>query len=456
MTLENPPSAESDDGNQETRKRRLTYALTTGVISKLLAVAVQGLALPLALKSLGTDRYAAFLALQALVAWSGLLALGLTPSLPRFISHAFIAKNQILQRDIFQTVIIYLGTACALFASFMLMLGQFVPPAKMVATHGVPAGQILSAYQAVIIVTSFQLLGSVMPSIRGGYQELHYSYTWACLASVMVITILHQAAADSLSISTFLIAIYGPLALLMLIDMIWIVIQRPYLLRGRAPLLQTGRLLAPQAGNALAAQFSYFLVSFLPTLVVAHLANAQATASFGSVMQILVLLGSGMNLIYQPLVPAIANAYAHQDRAWVRVAYFRAAKLVGLICCVGLVAAIYLGHALLQAWLGPNLIIPRMLPTIMGVYFTIWTVNIMHFNILAATGNLSRVGWAYLIEGSFSVGLGAALTPFMGANGMALGLVIGAASVNFWFLSIQVWRHVINSAAQRGVPSTTS
>lgn len=443
MTIDDPVSAEAIAEGQQIRKRRLTYALVMGVISKTLAIAMQWLALPLALKALGTERYAAFLALQALVAWASLLALGLVPSLPRFISDAASAHNRSLERNIFQTTVIYLAAVCTIFALVMLALGYVIPPSRMVATHGVTASQIFPAYETVIFLTCLQLLGNVMPSIRGGYQELHYSYAWAASASLVVIFALMQLNGGQSSIAIFLAATYGPLPLLMLADMALICFQRPYLLAGRANFSGTGKLLAPQASNAFVAQLAYFLVSFLPTLIIAHLAGTAATATFGSVMQFLILAGSGMNLIYQPLVPAIANAYANNDGIWVRRAYFRAAKLVLLICGLGLVIDVFFGNYLLSSWLGSKLIIPHSLPIVLGIYFTIWMVNVLHFNILAATGNLDRVGRAYLIEGLLSIALGSLLTQFFGATGMAAGLAIGSASVNLWFLTRQVWRLVL-------------
>jgi hypothetical protein len=77
-----------------------------------------------------------------------------------------------------------------------------------------------------------------------------------------------------------------------------------------------------------------------------------------------------------------------------------------------------------------------------------WMVNVLHFNILAATGNLELVGKSYLIEGTLSVGLGFFLTRHFGAAGMAAGLALGTACVNFWFLFLQVRRHVIKQTCQ--------
>lgn len=430
--------------NQQVRLRRLGYAVFASVQSKFLAIIVQWLALPLALKALGTDRYAAFLALQALVAWTSLLALGLAPSLPHAVSNAQVAGARALERDIFQTAVIYLAGVCVLFITGMLLIGQIVPPTVMVATHGIPAHEIAAGYHAVVILTGISLIGSVIPSIRSGYQELHYTYLWSGLSWLVVLAGLFFAVTRQPTVATFLLVMYGPITCVLLADAVLLCIQRPYLLRGRANMWRTGKMLAPQATNAVAGQFSYFLVSFLPTLIVAHLSGPRETAAFGSIMQLLILLSNGMTLFYQPLVPAIANAHAHHDQTWARKAYYRAALIVMAICAVGLLIDLFAGNRLLHLWLGPKIAIPPFLPIVLGVYFAMWVLNMLHFNILAATGGLNRVGKSYLVEGALSVVLGIVLTRHFGATGMAIGLALGTACVNFWFLPLQVRRHVVN------------
>lgn len=439
------PSVETNLAiSQKIRKRNLTYAFFAGMVSKTLAIALQWIALPLSLNALGTNRYAAFLALQALVAWASLLAMGLVPSLPRFISAAVTANDTEKQRDIFQTALVYMTTICVLFAIAMLALGFLVSPSKMIGVHDVVSTEILHAYEAVILVTCLQLISGLVPSIRSGYQELHYSYGWAIAASCVVMTGLFHISAGKPTISVFLLVIYLPLTLFLLADAGLIALQRPYLLRGKAQFVKTARLLAPQASNAMVAQFSYFLVSFLPTLIVAHLSGATATAAFGSIMQALILACSGMNLIFQPMLPALANAYSQHDRVWLKKAYFRMASLVLAACGTGLLVDIFAGSYLLHKWLGDKLLIPPALPILLGIYFCLWMVSVMHFNVLAATGKLDRIGKAYLLEGTFAVTLGSCLTYFFGAAGMATALVTATACVTFWFLSLQVWRHVIN------------
>lgn len=443
MSSDSPLTVDSSVAKNEFRQRRLTYAFAAGIFSKALAVAVQWFALPIALHALGTGRYAAFLALQSLVAWSGLLASGLVPSLPRFIAAAVVSGDRVMERNIFETVIIYLVTVSVLFALAMLGLGALVSPAHLVGARGIADGEIATAFTMVVLTTCAQFIGAIMPSIRSGYQELHYSFVWATLASLTVLSGLLFGRTGQPNIATFVLVIYLPLAICMILDMLLIVRERPYLVQGQPELRKTAALLAPQAKNALAGQLSYFLVSFLPTLIVAHESTAQETAGFGSIMQLLILACSGMNVIFQPLLPALANAYAHHDRDWLLLAYKRVAVLVGAICLTGLVVDILAGSTLIHWWLGPHIAIPSALPILLGVYFCLWIVSVMNFNVLAATGHLHRAGRAYLIEASIAVSLGIVLTHFCGSVGMASSLVIATASVTFWYLMRQVWLNVL-------------
>lgn len=443
-SLEGPAGATI---TQTARTRRLKYAFVSGLISKSAAALIQLLALPLALKALGTDRYAAFLALQAFVAWAGLLAMGIVPSLPRFVSLAFVDGSAQAQRDIIRTALAFMAIVWAVVVVVFSILGVFVSPSKMIALHGIPPREIVWAYYTIVITNAFQIFGGIMPAIRGGYQELHYSYVWTFIASLIAATGLFVISHGTPTVSAFFIVLYGPSATMMIFDMGLLFLQRPFLLSGKVQFGEAALKLAPQALNALAGQFANFLVSFVPTLIVAHLLGSTATAAFGSVMQLLLLACSGMLLVIQPMVPALANAVAHQDWQWARRAYWRTIAIVEAICIAGILISVVAGSYLLRKWLGASLEIPPMLPVFMAIYFAVWMTSFTHFHILAATGNLRGVAVAYVIEGLLAVVLGLILTRALGVTGMALALVLATGCVTCWYLPSQVWRSVIRGKA---------
>lgn len=435
---------------QKKRKRRFAYALSAGGMSKLLAVTVQLLALPLALGALGTERYAAFLALQAFLGWTGLLGLGLIPTLPRFIAEAHANGNVQTERDLIQAVGVFMAGLFVVLVSALFILAASVPPARLIAVHGVATAEVTAAYTAAVIVTGLQFSTSIIPAIRSGYQELHYTYVWSSIASVAVgLSLLHISSGKP-TIAVFVLVLYVPLSVLMLVDAVVITFQKPYLAKGRPDLGKAARILLPHAANALATQVEFFLVSYLPTLIVAHLKGPEATTIFGSTLQLLVLACSGMNLIFQPLLPAIANAHAHRDWIWMRRAYFHAALIIAAICSVGIAVNIACGAFLIQKWLHTSLKIPTALPIIAAIYFTFWMMSLLNFNVLAATGNLLRIGRVYVIEGFLGITLGTVLSYFYGINGMMLGLLVATVSVSGWYMPLQVWRRVLRHSASSG------
>jgi O-antigen/teichoic acid export membrane protein len=279
-----------------------------------------------------------------------------------------------------------------------------------------------------------------MPAIRGGYQELHYTYLWSSLANVVVMAALLWVSSGTPGIATFFLALSGPLLMAMLLDASLLSWQRPFLVRGRASLALILKELGPNAANVLAAQASYFAMVSLPVVILAHLADPIATAGLGSVMQLLMLCTSGMNLIFQPLIPAIANAYAHGDRRWIRRAYGLGASVVCATCLIILLAAALRGPQIVHLWLGENLALSNTLTGLLGLYFAVSMSSAFHLNILTAMGRLKRVGRAYLTEGFLSVSLGVVLTRFFGPEGMAAALVLAVLCVTGWYMPYRTLR----------------
>ena len=416
------------------RTRRFGIALTAGIISKMLATVMQLVALPLALQALGTERYAAFLTLQALVAWSGLLGLGLTPSLPPFLARANVAGDRGQQRELIVSSAIFIGMASLALLLSLLLLTSFVSPTSMIAGGPALSAEVDPAYFVIVFVQSASLLLSLVPAIRSGYQELHYSYAWSSIANICVIGLLLWITNGAPTISIFLVALYGPLLVVALLDAGLILWQRPYLAGGRANLWRTAGELGPNAGNVLAAQVSYFALSSVPIMIVAHLTDPTATAAFGSLMQLFMLGWSGMNLIFHPLMAAFANANAHQDWPWMRAIYRRALAILTVACAVIAVVAAASGPQLSYLWLNTDLNMSRALTGTLGLYFGVSMLGLLHFNVLVAVGNLGGVGKAYIIQSVLTVVLGIVLTQAYGATGMAAALAIATLSVTGWYL----------------------
>lgn len=439
-----PASAASHAGVQSLltkRHRGIVFAFLSSAMSKGLATAAQFIALPLALHALGTGRYAAFLALQAFMAWAGLFGLGIVPTLPRFLSQAHAFENVEQERDLVGTAIIFMLLAGALLATVLLLLGTAISPIAIAGSQYASYGtEIDVSYRILSVLIAFQVTSNVMFAIRSGYQELYISSSWTSAANVFVILGMFWLARGAPTIWQFALALYGPVILSLFLDAGLLGVQRPYLFAARPKFRRTAKSLLPHATNALATQLSFFLVSYVPLIIVAHMFDARATAAYGTIVQIVVIGNSGMNLIVQSVVPAIANARAHGDFPWIRRAYL-GALLAVLGVSVGFAAILTgLGPWLFKVWLRRDLGIDHTLCALFGAYFALSMSSMLHFSVLGALGELRRVGWIYLLEGSLAIGIGTALSFKFGIAGMAAGLALASLMASGWYTPSRVWR----------------
>ncbi len=423
------------------RRRRLLYAVATSGFSKVLASIVQFGSLPIALSALGTDRYAAFLALRGSLAWVSLLTLGLIPTLPRFIAAASNRAEPQQARDLVMSSILFMGALGLSLMAVLELFPIFVSPSAVVGhSRFVSAGELSASYQLVAILMPIQLAVSVIPAIRSGYQELHISYLWSSVANLVVIGALLIVRNLHPTIWLLFYALYLPLVLFNCCDVALLAYQRPFLLSGRFSFAPAARLVGNSALNGMGMQLSYFFLSYLPIVWLSHFTNAQSTAAFGSVMQLLLAGSTAMTLIYHPLVQAVANAHSLGDFQWLKRNYIRAAVMVVGLSFAAFVTLSTAGPWLITVWLHKDLGVSHLLCALLGLYFFLLMSSMFHFYLLSAMGHLEGVGIVYLLEGAVATGLGLFLTQIWGSEGMAAALVVSVMLCSGWFLPMRAWR----------------
>lgn len=431
------------------RRRQFLYAVAASTASKIVALGVQLLAFPFALHSFGTDRYASFLALQSLLSWTGLCGLGLSLSLPKFVAAASVVRDRDEERNLVVTSLILLGTASLILLAFLVLLALMISPSVMVAAKSnVSVDELRVAYLIAALISAAQLFTSIEASIRAGYQEFHRASLCALIASIFfVLPGLFYVAGHEVSISAFIAIMYAPLICIFLVDIGLLFLQREYLRRGSVEIWKTARQIAVPSGNALAYQIEYALIVYLPTLIVAHTSSAGETAAFGSVLQLLALGGSSLNLFFQPMMSAVANAHSLGDVHWIERNYKRFFLLVGCVGAAILVSAATIGPFLVRHWLGASIPVSRGMLTAFGFYFFFLSISLLQFYVLSAMGALERTGWVYVLQGTLALALGTMLCPFWGGVGMVLGLAVGVALTS-WILPLKVWSALKNLKAR--------
>jgi O-antigen/teichoic acid export membrane protein len=202
--------------------------------------------------------------------------------------------------------------------------------------------------------------------------------------------------------------------------------------KGPTHIVSTLGKIALPSGNAFAYQVQFALVLYIPTLVVAHLTTPEQTAIFGSVIQLAVLGISSLNLLFQPLTAAIANAHSHADMGWITRNHRRTFLLVVLIGVGAILAGATIGPFVIRLWLHAGSAAPAALVAALASCFFAMAVIQLEFFVLSAMGALRGVGIGSLAIGVGALILGSLSCLKFGAVGMATGLAIGLSLSAVW------------------------
>jgi O-antigen/teichoic acid export membrane protein len=432
------------------RRVRLMSSLALALVSRLAALVVQLVALPVALSVLGAMRYAEFLTIQASFGWFGLAGLGITIALPGLLSAANVRHDEREQRELVLTSLAILGIASLVVMAVVIGLAAIISPQRLL---GLQADKVSSEFTLSFFVGALflcsRMIVSYVASVRGGYQELHRVYAMTALANVVVVGLIVWSFPSNGHIWVMFSYIFGPVAALLTADFLLMLNKRRYLVFGDWNLRQTLLRLLPTSLNAVLKQVSFYLMTSGAIVVLVRLVSLKEVAAFGSLMSVLTLIASGFGAMYAPMLSAMANAHSHGDRRW-----FLRAYLGGVACVLAgtgfvVVVAFFAGPWLTQLWLHADLGVTQTLCTALALYFVCWMLSDYHFVVLASMGKLRGLGKIYVWEGIVALGCGGILTTRYGLNGMAIGLGIGAAAFSIFYLPLRAWRIIAHDGWEK-------
>jgi O-antigen/teichoic acid export membrane protein len=297
---------------------------------------------------------------------------------------------------------------------------------------------VRDAYFTAVGLSCLSLFVAVQPAIRSGYQEIHRTSLLSAAANIIAMVLLFANTGHFVSIAIFMAILYGPIIFLLAADIVVLFHQRPYLLARPVNFGRTFNTLIRHSSSASAIQVAFLLFAYLPPLVVAHLRGPEATAAFGTLMQLSIIGSNAFNLIFQPLLAAMADACGHGDWPWIRRNYYRGLISLGAVGILAIPCMAAFGPHIITLWLRRDIGITNNLCIAFGFYFLLMTSTVYHFYVLSGIGKLRGVGRIYILQGILAIGTGAVLCWKFGATGMSVGLALALLALTSWYGPIKV------------------
>ena len=412
---------------ETSRYRRIFTAVWSGGAARLANTAATLIALPLAVRYLGPERYGIWATVATTAAWINLLDLGVANTLTNHISRAFALDD----RD---AAARYLTNALALTAGIAAAAGVLFAALSarinwMRLFNIGPAVNPVEVQRTVIVAIAVMLLGligNVTNRLLAGYQELHRGNFAACAGVIASIAGLGLGVLLHVSMPVLFVMSAGclPLASLAMLTatVVWL---KPWL-RPRVSLFNrsTIRELLSSGVSFFLIQVAAVVVFSSDNIIVSHYLGAAEVTPYSVTWRFIGLAAVLQSVIFPALWPAYAEAHAKGDFAWIRrtfAATMKGTLLLNLACVVALVI---FGRSLIRLWAGSSAVPSLDLLFAMGVWAVISGFMNVESCLLAALNRVRAQALLSVIAAAVNIVLSLLLVRHIGALGVIAGTIL--------------------------------
>jgi len=353
------------------RTRRFKLALMTSLAGKGVSIIVQLAALPLAIAALGPERFGVYATLAALLNWASIVSVTITPGLTVQLLKASAEKNHEAEGKIFASAFFFaLGLATFLLLGTQILFhatgiqgvfGSGLLKFKDELEHGL---LILSVFLAANIILS------VAEAAQAGYQNQYLQNIFLSLGNVITIAAITLIVRARPTIGNMIVAVYaGPLAAraASMTQLLWC---RRYLVpRPGKMSLPILRVIVGTGSAFILTNIAVFCYQSFSVFWVGRQIGAIAAAQMSVCSMILNVSGSVLIMFTQPLWPAIQDATARNDYAWVRRSYARMSKLLMIYVGLTALALAIAGNHAVHLWIKNGIELDTASQFLLGLYF---------------------------------------------------------------------------------------
>lgn len=382
--MENFCSAGNLRSHAEERGRRLKYSISSSLLSKTGTAAVQLLALPIAIRALGVERFSIYVVLTSAVSWIGIANLGVGPYLAIRLAAAASLDDRETQKRLLASAFFPIGIAAgALCAAVLLsqmtgVFARFTP-----AAASAPGGGFGTAALILAALVIAQVLIGVFEAAQMGYQEQYFANLFSAAGNVCCFVALIYVSRFSPSVLGMVLAVNAPLVIGKGANVIHFLCGRSYLLPS------FGSFSWPTSRELIAGGFAVSLVgigSFLsnqyPVIMAGRFCEPQTTATIAASLNMFILLMGIVSMTAAPLSPAISESAERGDMAWIRATYRRVVSVWVLGALPIACAVAFAGRKAMLLWFGGNVTPSDALMQSLALYFAIAAWEHVHYHFL--------------------------------------------------------------------------
>jgi len=373
----------------------LKKAIASSMVSKAISFLYQIISLPILLAFLGTENFALYSTLVALLGWIFLISGGINPGVTRIIARR--GMTSVSNRFIRAAKKINL----ILILVFLILLFIFYLVSNKSTIYIFPLYDVY-----VLLLFCFPIIYfSLTDSIRQGIGEQHYNNLWtsfATLMSVLFICLLPFLNVDTQHlIKLIIIIIYCPLLVSKLANTYffrkkyYVALNKTY--RAKVHNIRLYKYLSIFALSNLLIQLSVIINKSIVMVVLVNF-NLVETAKMELIFRFFMLAGTFFATIQQPLWPLITQAIKNKDSSWVKNVNRKLFSFFFLYSLLVFTLVILSGEWAFTFWSSGVLSFNNQELVLISLYFVTIALNQASIIMLMGYGSFSFIGKSLLAE----------------------------------------------------------
>jgi O-antigen/teichoic acid export membrane protein len=415
------------------RHRRFALSAIAAVLARAVAVVVNLITIPLALSTLGTERYGAFVTVSSLVLMLGFTDFGIgsallnlvseadgrndRPAMVRYVSSAFLAMSAVA------------GTLLVLLA----LIYPFVDwPALVRISDSGGAHEVGPTLALTFALFALGIPLGVAQRAQMAHQEGFAVSLWQAIGSIaglIGLVIVARLAAGMLGVA---LALSGGVIVGSIGNYIAFFHRRSWLRPALTAFsASAARLVLRRGALFFVLQIAASLAFVSDSLIADQVLGPEAAARYSVAQRLYLLMPMVVGLAVTPLWPAYSEALARGDRRWVRGVFQRSVLASMLAAGAGGVILTLFRGPIFSLWVGGDLV-----PSLsLSLALLVWSVLYCWGAAVVILLNAANV-IALQIAGSLAMGLGSVVlktwfASLFGIEGIAWGLVLAYTVLTF-------------------------
>jgi O-antigen/teichoic acid export membrane protein len=422
--------------NLGSRSALLRMAIWSSALSKVAALGLQGIAIPLVYHALGQHRYALYLLITGALATITFTQFGAGPGLTQGLARANVTGSHDRESSLFNAALrLSMGGALVTGGGLVAVFSVVDPTRLFGAAFSGDKLEVLASVKLSIFALIAIIVLGVFDSALAGYQEQVVTNLLSLCGNIASAVLLIIICHHNPTIIEVMLALYGVTACSRGLSAAILLSRRSYLL---------GKVFCSLRGtysDLMQLGFAFWGIQFAGMVeiqggiyIMAHLSTPAETDIFGMAFKVLTLVGGPVAILTQPLWPAFTDAIARRDIDWIDSHYRRiriTLIIYSAIVAFGLVIAGQWGFLTVLHIAVPG---SRLFFGTLGLYAVanVWT----HLYYVAMMGlpGIWKVVIVAIGENLLMVTFGVLIVPHLGAAGMLLAYLSASVILPSWLL----------------------